>query len=162
MGREIGGDLADARHRNDAPETLTLDYNPWAPGRAIIAVVTVTEPAHCEWCGREIALSPRGRRRKYCDQTCRQRAYEHRKAGAPGESGSGAGAMAGSGEAASARTTGAGMSGARLSALRDGLFELRCAAEDVETAVSEGADTGEVAAMCRELVIKARELEHFS
>lgn len=53
------------------------------------------------------------------------------------------------------------MSGARLSALRDGLFELRCAAEDVETAVSEGADTGEVAAMCRELVIKARELEHF-
>ena len=146
MGREIGGDLADARHRNDAPETLTLDYNPWAPGRAIIAVVTVTEPA---------------RRRKYCDQTCRQRAYEHRKAGAPGESGSGAGAMAGSGEAASARTTGAGMSGARLSALRDGLFELRCAAEDVETAVSEGADTGEVAAMCRELVIKARELEHF-
>ncbi|AYJ32305.1 hypothetical protein D4R08_02255 [Corynebacterium xerosis] len=112
--------------------------------------MTVTEPAHCEWCGREIALSPRGRRRKYCDQTCRQRAYEHRKAGAPGESGSGAGS---SGDAS--------MSDERLSALRDGLFELRCAAEDVETAVSEGADAGEVAAMCRELVIKARELEHF-
>lgn len=69
--------------------------------------------------------------------------------------------MAGPGEASLAQKTGAGISGNRLSTLRDGLFELRCAAEDVETAVSEGADAGEVGAMCRELVIKARELEHF-
>ncbi|MFD5868713.1 hypothetical protein ACFWGD_08890 [Corynebacterium sp. NPDC060344] len=112
--------------------------------------MSLNDPAHCEWCGREIALSPRGRRRKYCDQACRQRAYEHRRAGA----GAG-GAAAGAGE------QGTGMSDERLSTLRDGLFELRCAAEDVETAVGEGADAGDIAAMCRELVVKARELEHF-
>ncbi|MFC3850922.1 hypothetical protein ACFORJ_12210 [Corynebacterium hansenii] len=114
--------------------------------------MTVNDTAHCEWCGREIALSPRGRRRKYCDQTCRQRAYEHRRAEAAAAAGAGG---AGAGERA------AGLSDERLATLRDGLFALRCAAEDVETAVGEGADAGEVAAMCRELVVKARELEHF-
>ena len=127
--------------------------------------MTLNDTAHREWCGREIALSPRGRRRKYCDQTCRQRAYEHRRteagtgvgagSGAMGPGGSGGSAGAGAGE------RGTGLSAERLSALRDGLFELRCAAEDVETAVGEGADVGDVAAMCRELVVKARELEHF-
>lgn len=127
--------------------------------------MTLNDTVHCEWCGREIALSPRGRRRKYCDQTCRQRAYEHRRteagtgvgagSGAMGPGGSGGSAGAGAGE------RGTGLSAERLSALRDGLFELRCAAEDVETAVGEGADAGDVAAMCRELVVKARELEHF-
>lgn len=115
--------------------------------------MTLKDSAHCEWCGREIALSPRGRRRKYCDQTCRQRAYEHRRAEA--------GAAVAGGGAAGAGEQGTGLSDGRLAALRDGLFELRCAAEDVETAVGEGADASEVAAMCRELVVKARELEHF-
>ena len=115
--------------------------------------MTLKDSAHCEWCGREIALSPRGRRRKYCDQTCRQRAYEHRRA--EGGTGSVASGAAGAGE------QGTGLSDERLTALRDGLFVLRCAAEDVETAVGEGADAAEVAAMCRELVVKARELEHF-
>ncbi|WP_295624522.1 hypothetical protein [uncultured Corynebacterium sp.] len=110
--------------------------------------MNVTDNAHCEWCGREIALSPRGRRRKYCDHTCRQRAYEHRKT-SEADSAGGAGARGG------------GPSPERLETLRDGLFELRCAAEDVETAVNEGADADDVAAMCRELVVKARELEHF-
>lgn len=119
----------------------------------------LNDSAHCEWCGREIALSPRGRRRKYCDQTCRQRAYEHRRAGAGAGTGGAAGAAGTSG--AGAGEQGTGLSDERLATLRDGLFELRCAAEDVETAVGEGADAGEVAAMCRELVVKARELEHF-
>lgn len=105
-----------------------------------------TGTAHCEWCGREITLSPRGRRRKYCDQACRQRAYEHRRAESAGD-------------AVPARSDDA--RAARLETLRDGLFELRCAAEDVETALREGADTTEVADMCREMVVKARALEHF-
>lgn len=140
-----------------------------------MARVNANDSAQCEWCGKEIALSPRGRRRKYCDQTCRQRAYEHRKvleaqllqftAGAgeqrdPSEQPTAAPAALPVAVALGASAS-AGLSPSRLTTLRDGLFELRCAAEDVETAVSEGADADEIAGLCRELVVKARGLEHF-
>ena len=37
----------------------------------------------CEWCGHGFARRhERGRRPLYCDHTCRQRAYEHRRRGA--------------------------------------------------------------------------------
>ena len=105
--------------------------------------------------------STRGRRRKYCDQACRQRAYEHRHAGR------GAAAGAGNGIAAE---TGAGAAGGAprgvvardVGKLRDGLFELRCAAEDIQTAVSEGADAADLHELCTELVKKAREIEHMA
>ncbi len=34
----------------------------------------------CEWCGRPIEQPPRGRKLRYCDRSCRQRAYEARTA----------------------------------------------------------------------------------
>src|SRR2546428_12435265 len=34
----------------------------------------------CEWCGRSIEQPPRGRRLRYCNRSCRQRAYEARTA----------------------------------------------------------------------------------
>lgn len=33
----------------------------------------------CSWCGQEMTVSSRGRPRKYCKQSCKQRAYESRK-----------------------------------------------------------------------------------
>ena len=39
---------------------------------------TRTRPQNCRWCGREVADSGLGRRRQYCRQSCRQRAYEQR------------------------------------------------------------------------------------
>ncbi|GGL17742.1 hypothetical protein [Mangrovihabitans endophyticus] len=34
----------------------------------------------CEWCGRAVAQPPTGRLLRYCDRSCRQRAYEARTA----------------------------------------------------------------------------------
>jgi hypothetical protein len=33
----------------------------------------------CEWCSRRLRTKTRGRPRRYCDATCRQRAYERRR-----------------------------------------------------------------------------------
>lgn len=99
---------------------------------------------HCEWCGREVPQSPRGRRRKYCDHSCRQRAYEHRRA---------------AGGAAPATRASGQVGAADVGKLKDGLFELRCAAEDIQTAVLEGADAAELRELCGEMVVKARAVE---
>lgn len=40
----------------------------------------------CHWCGSDIELNPRGRHRRYCSRSCRQRAYEVRTAAARQES----------------------------------------------------------------------------
>src|SRR5690348_6225372 len=34
----------------------------------------------CEWCGRAVRQPPTGRLLRYCDRSCRQRAYEARTA----------------------------------------------------------------------------------
>ena len=44
--------------------------------RTVRALVSRT----CEWCGREMSYSGRGRPRRYCSQAHRQRAYELRTA----------------------------------------------------------------------------------
>lgn len=38
----------------------------------------------CAWCSREFPLSARGRPPKWCSQSCRQRAWEHRRAARSG------------------------------------------------------------------------------
>ncbi|WP_082940832.1 MULTISPECIES: hypothetical protein [Nocardia] len=90
----------------------------------------------CLWCGREIADSEIGRRRRYCRQSCRQRAYEHRKGlegtGIPEDS--------------------VVLSAQEAADLADRWFAARCAAEDVATAVAEGADPSELAALTANLV----------
>ena len=85
----------------------------------------------------------RGRKRKYCSDSCKQRAYEQRH----------------------------GIAGARLpedtvvlkpervEQLRDQLYQLRCAAEDVSTAAQERADPAELRHLCDELVEMAKTIE---
>lgn len=102
-------------------------------------------PTSCAWCGREVLDAEIGRRRRYCRQSCRQRAYEQRNA------------VKGTSIPADALV----LNAEEASALADRVFEVRCAAEDVATAVAEGAERGELSALCAELIRLAREAERF-
>ena len=51
------------------------------------------------------------------------------------------------------------MSPDRASELKDSLFELRCAAEDIATAVNEGEEARDIAKLCQEMVELARNIE---
>jgi hypothetical protein len=77
-----------------------------------------------------------GRPRRYCAQTCRQRAYERRAAvlrgGLPEDA--------------------VVLSAAELADLQDRLFQLRCAAEDLVTAAEEGEERDELVALARAVV----------
>lgn len=96
-------------------------------------------PPTCQYCSKEIQVTPgRGRPRKYCSDSCKQRAYEQRHPVSPGQR--------------PTRT----ISGETL---RDKLFELRCAAEDIATASREGAEHTEIQSLCDELVTMAKKLE---
>ncbi|MBY6366095.1 hypothetical protein [Rhodococcoides corynebacterioides] len=100
-------------------------------------------PATCAWCGRPVEESATGRRRRYCRQSCRQRAYEQRTAarGTP------------------VPDDAVLLTAAEAEALADRAFGVRCAAEDVATAVAEGADAEELAALSAHLVEMARDAE---
>ncbi|MEV5650851.1 hypothetical protein AB0L57_21585 [Nocardia sp. NPDC052254] len=97
----------------------------------------------CLWCGREIADSDIGRRRRYCRQSCRQRAYEHRKG------------LEGTGIAEDSVV----LSAQEAADLADRWFATRCAAEDVATAVAEGASPAELAELTAQLVHLAKDAE---
>ena len=103
------------------------------------------EPRHCAWCGRRLPDEGRavGRPRRYCAQPCRQRAYERRMAvqrgGLPEDA--------------------VVLSATELADLQDRLFQLRCAAEDVVTAVDDGAEGPELRKLASELVNTAQDLE---
>jgi hypothetical protein len=101
-------------------------------------------PQHCGWCGRRLEQSAtKGRRRRYCGQSCRQRAYERRTAvqrsGLPEDA--------------------VVLSDTELTALQDRLFQLRCAAEDVATAADDGAASDELRRMALALAHSAQDLE---
>jgi hypothetical protein len=81
-----------------------------------------------------------GRRRQYCRQSCRQRAYEQRAA------------VKGS----SLPPDSVVLSADEASQLSDRVYQVRCAAEDVATAVDEGAGTAELRDLCDALVRAAR------
>lgn len=85
-----------------------------------------------------------GRRRKYCRRSCRQRAYEHRQwakqIGIP------AGSVV--------------LTAAEAAALTERVYLLRCAAEDLQTAVAEDASAAELSGLAADLVAAAREAEH--
>ncbi|WP_288831766.1 hypothetical protein [uncultured Corynebacterium sp.] len=100
--------------------------------------------AVCEWCGAPLPEQKgRGRKRKYCGDSCKQRAYEQRNnvSGTP------------------IPEHAVILHPDRADEMRDRLFELRCAAEDVATAHEEGADPEEIRHLCDELVTIARKLE---
>jgi len=84
-----------------------------------------------------------GRPRRYCAQPCRQRAYERRASVARG----------GLPEDAVV------LSAAEVGDLRDRLFQLRCAAEDVLTAVDDGASSVEIKGLAAGLVELVHELD---
>ncbi len=100
-------------------------------------------PYACSWCGRPIVASETGRRRKYCKQACRQRAYEQRAQ------------VSGS----TVPVDSVILSTNEAELLVDRLFALRCAAEDVATAVAEKASHDELTGMCRSLLELACDAE---
>ena len=98
----------------------------------------------CQWCGVELPPHEgRGRKRKFCSSSCKQRAYEQRAS------------VSGTSIPAQAVI----LAPERADDLRDQLFQLRCAAEDIATAHREGADQREIAELCEELVSMAKRVE---
>lgn len=87
-----------------------------------------------------------GRRRQYCRQSCRQRAYEQRSSLNRGGAG-GAPALAADAVVLSADDA---------ADLSDRVYQVRCAAEDVATALEEGAGATELRQLCDVLIRAAR------
>jgi hypothetical protein len=81
-----------------------------------------------------------GRRRQYCRQSCRQRAYEQRAA------------VKGTALPANAVV----LSPDEAAQLSDRVYQVRCAAEDVATAIDEGAKAAELRDLCDALMRAAR------
>lgn len=101
-------------------------------------------PLRCEWCGRQLPTQDgTGRRRKYCGQSCRQRAYEDRNARQRHELPADAVVI----------------SAAERDDLADRLFQMVCAAEDVATALAESASRAEIVALVQKLMDAARAAE---
>ncbi|MGC4932280.1 hypothetical protein ACLQ3C_01150 [Gordonia sp. DT30] len=90
-----------------------------------------------------MADSEMGRRRKYCKRSCRQRAYEQRAL------------VAG----ASIPDDAVILSAGDVADFGDRMFALRCAAEDLETAVGEDADRITLAGLVDDLLSLARDAE---
>ncbi|MGV0718277.1 hypothetical protein ABQE93_23015 [Mycolicibacterium sp. XJ662] len=97
-------------------------------------------PQPCRWCGREVADAGLGRRRQYCRQSCRQRAYEQRSL------------VKGTSLAPDAVV----LTAEEAAELADRVYQVRCAAEDVATAIEEGADGDELRHLCTELMRAAK------
>ncbi|OBF17317.1 hypothetical protein AWC13_00970 [Mycobacterium kubicae] len=84
-----------------------------------------------------------GRRRQYCRQSCRQRAYEQR-------------ALVARGEVSALPADAVVLSSDEAADLADRVYQVRCAAEDVATALDEGAAAPELRSLCEELIRAAR------
>ena len=121
-------------------------YSTPCPGhRAVYYACTMpTTPQTCQWCGVELPPQEgRGRKRKFCSPSCKQRAYEQRAS------------VSGTAIPAEAVI----LAPERADDLRDQLVQLRCAAEDIAIAHREGADHTEIAELCEELVNMAKRVE---
>ncbi|BDX31806.1 hypothetical protein TUM20985_23530 [Mycobacterium antarcticum] len=77
-----------------------------------------------------------GRRRQYCRQSCRQRAYEQR-------------AMV---KGTAVAPDSVVLTAEEAAALSDRVYQVRCAAEDMATAIEEGAAAAELRDLCGELM----------
>jgi hypothetical protein len=84
-----------------------------------------------------------GRRRQYCRQSCRQRAYEQRVSINVAKS-------------ASLPRDVVVLSADEAAYLSDRVYQVRCAAEDVATALDEGAGATELRELCDALIRAAR------
>jgi len=101
---------------------------------------TRKRPQSCLWCGREVADAGLGRRRQYCRQSCRQRAYEQR-------------ALV---KGTSLPSDAVVLTADEASVLSDRVYQVRCAAEDMATAIEEGADQAELRELCDAVMQAAR------
>lgn len=99
-----------------------------------------TRPQPCRWCGREVADAGMGRRRQYCRQSCRQRAYEQRS-------------MV---KDSTLPTDAVVLSAEEAADWSDRVYQVRCAAEDVVTAVEEGAPAADLRQLCDALLRAAK------
>lgn len=97
----------------------------------------------CLCCGRPVASSGIGRRRLYCRRACRQRAYEQRSAV----------------DNAALPEGSVVLSADEASAVVDRAYLVRCAAEDVRSALVEGAPIGDTTDLCESLLELARDAE---
>lgn len=97
----------------------------------------------CAWCGSAVADSDMGRRRKYCKRSCRQRAYEQRAL------------VAGT----SIPDDAVILTPLDVADFGDRMFALRCAAEDLATAVAEAADSETLSGLAEGLLELARDAE---
>jgi hypothetical protein len=88
-----------------------------------------------------------GRRRQYCRQSCRQRAYEQRASLNRGLNQEGVAAVPPDAVVLSAEDA---------ADLSDRVYQVRCAAEDVATALDEGAAAAELRELCDVLIRAAR------
>ncbi|NDZ96855.1 hypothetical protein G3I13_17055 [Streptomyces sp. SID6673] len=113
------------------------------PGTVINVDDPRRRPYSCAWCGRSMIDSHQGRRRKYCKQSCRQRAYEQR-------------ALT---QGTSIPADAVILTASEADAFGDRMFALRCAAEDLVTAVSERADVATLNSLGDDLLSLAREAE---
>jgi hypothetical protein len=98
------------------------------------------KPAPCRWCGRLGPAAGLGRRRQYCRQSCRQRAYEQR-------------AIV---KGTSLAPDSVVLTAEEASELSDRVYQVRCAAEDVATAIEEGAESTELRYLCDALMRAAK------
>nr|WP_225951728.1 hypothetical protein [Mycobacterium sp. OAS707] len=105
-----------------------------------LSVARRLKPSPCRWCGREVADAGLGRRRQYCRQSCRQRAYEQR-------------AMV---KGTSLAPDSVVLTADEASELSDRVYQVRCAAEDVAIAIEEGADGAELRELCDALMRAAK------
>ncbi|MET0700458.1 MAG: hypothetical protein ABWY93_12405 [Mycobacterium sp.] len=97
-------------------------------------------PQPCRWCGRDVADAGLGRRRQYCRQSCRQRAYEQRSLV----------------KGTSVPEDAVVLTADEAAELSDRVYQVRCAAEDVATAVDEGAEAVELRELCDALMRAAK------
>jgi hypothetical protein len=81
-----------------------------------------------------------GRRRQYCRQSCRQRAYEQR-------------AMV---KGTSVAPDSVVLTADEAAQLSDRVYQVRCAAEDMATAIEEGAQGPELRDLCDALMRAAK------
>ncbi len=113
-----------------------------APGYFRTVTKEAVEP-RCQWCGRELTfLVGRGRPRRYCRQSCRQRAYELRQRQLAG----------------TLRSNEVPISLTHFERLRDGVYRLTTALEDVDLDLAED---GDYEAAFRHLYEAATELRDF-
>ncbi|QQB08261.1 hypothetical protein I6H52_06460 [Corynebacterium urealyticum] len=106
-------------------------------------------PGFCAWCGEEMPGQQRGRPRKFCSRSCRQRAYEQR-------------ASHSAADAPTVKNTQLPTLSVSGEELADQLFELRCAAEDLVTAMDEHAEPAALRNMATDLVRLAHRAEQLN